>query len=89
MVTSRASAAGPTRRLGHLREARRARNRARRRRLRRWKDEERRLFQLIKESKERAAVSDANAAKGGRGREPLGALPRSWPTTSSRRPSAR
>ena len=44
-------------------EARRARNRALGDALRRWKDEERRLFKLYKDLKVRASVSDKNAAK--------------------------
>jgi ATPase subunit of ABC transporter with duplicated ATPase domains len=44
-------------------DARRARNRALGDALRRWKDEERRLFKLYKDLKVRASVSDANTAK--------------------------
>jgi ATPase subunit of ABC transporter with duplicated ATPase domains len=44
-------------------EARRERNRKLGDALRRWKDEERRLFKLYKDLKVRASVSDANTAK--------------------------
>jgi ATPase subunit of ABC transporter with duplicated ATPase domains len=44
-------------------DARRARNEALGDALRRWKDEERRLFKLYKDLKVRASISDANTAK--------------------------